>query len=104
MVIPNQEENRDAANTCPKIYFHVYRNVSCCKIYGRCPYEEGTTCSMCSTMLRNYTTAKLYTWKDIVLIDTLIREFNNNFYILEIQKLEFYLPHVCIFGTHHCGK
>ena len=25
-------------------------------------------------------------------------------YIPLVQKLAFHLPHVCIIGTHHCGK
>ena len=31
-------------------------------------------------------------------------DFNQEFYIPEIQKLAFYLPHVCILGMHHCGN
>ena len=31
-------------------------------------------------------------------------DFNQEFYIPEIQKLAFYLPHVCILGMRHCGN
>ena len=41
---------------------------------------------MCSTMIRADTTTKVYTLKELVLIDTLITEFNDKFYIPEIQN------------------
>ena len=52
----------------------------------------------------SYRTAKVYTQKELVLIETSITEFHEKFYILEIQKLVFHLLHVSILITHHCGK
>ena len=37
-------------------------------------------------------------------METSIADFRTKFYIPEIQKLAFNLPHVCILGTQHCGK
>ena len=59
---------------------------------------------MCSTGHSSVTHGKVYTCKDLVLLETLMSEFNNKYYITEIQKLAFHLPHVSIIGTHHCGK
>ena len=39
-----------------------------------------------------------------MLLETPITQFNEQFYIKVIQKLEFHLPHVRILGTHHCSK
>ena len=39
-----------------------------------------------------------------MLLVTSITESHENFYIPEIKKLAFHLPHVRILGTHHCGK
>ena len=50
------------------------------------------------------TNDKLYTQKDIVLIETSIIYFHEKLYITEKQKLSFNLPLVIILGTHHCGK
>ena len=37
------------------------------------------------------------------MMETAISNFHTNFYIPEIQKLEFHIPHVQIMGTNHCG-
>ena len=38
------------------------------------------------------------------MMETTISDFHNIFYILEIQKLDFHLPHVRILGTNHCDS
>ena len=38
------------------------------------------------------------------MMETKISDFNTSFYITDIQKLDFHLPHVCILGTNHCGE
>ena len=38
------------------------------------------------------------------MMETTISDFHNIFYILEIQKLDFHLPHMYILGKNHCGK
>ena len=48
--------------------------------------------------------AKLYTRKELVMMETSITDFHTNFYIPLIQKLAFHLPHVQIIGTNNCGK
>ena len=37
------------------------------------------------------------------MTETTISNFHTCFYIPEIQKLEFHIPHVQILGTNHCG-
>ena len=37
------------------------------------------------------------------MMETTISSFHTIFYILEIQKLAFHIPHVQILGTNHCG-
>ena len=36
-------------------------------------------------------------------METTISNFHENFYIPEIQKLAFHIPHVQILGMNHCG-
>ena len=38
------------------------------------------------------------------MIETTISDFHTSFYIPAIQTLSFYLPHVRILGTNHCGE
>ena len=47
---------------------------------------------------------KIYTRKDLVMMETNISDFRTSFYIPAIQKLAFHLPHVRILGTTHCGE
>ena len=47
---------------------------------------------------------KIYTRKELVMMETNISEYRTSFYIPYIQKLAFHLPHVRILGTNHCGE
>ena len=47
---------------------------------------------------------KIYTRKELVMIETNISNFHTSLYIPAIQKLAFNLPHVHILGTNHCGE
>ena len=47
---------------------------------------------------------KIYTRKELVIMETTISDFNTSFYIPTIQKLAYHLPHVRILGTNHCGE
>ena len=47
---------------------------------------------------------KIYTRKELVMMETTIYDFHTSFYIPAIQKLAFRLPHVRILGTNHCGE
>ena len=38
------------------------------------------------------------------MMERSIADFHTSFYIKSIQNLAFYLPHVCIIGTNHCGN
>ena len=53
-----KDTNKDEANTCSKICFHVYRNASHCTVRGIRPYEEQTICSKCSTDISYVTPEK----------------------------------------------
>ena len=47
---------------------------------------------------------KIYTRKELVMMETTIFVFRTIFYIPANQKLVFHLPHVRILGTNHCGE
>ena len=47
---------------------------------------------------------KIYTRKELVMMETTISNFHTSFSIPAIQKWAFYLPHVRILGTNHCGE
>ena len=45
---------------------------------------------------------KIYTRKELVMMETTISGFHTRFYIPDIQKLDFHLPHVRILDTNRC--
>ena len=46
---------------------------------------------------------KIFTRKELVMMETKISNFHTSFYIPDIQKLVLHIPHVQILGTSHCG-
>ena len=58
---------------------------------------------MCKQESSSDECTKIYTRKELVMMETTISEFRTSIYIPDIQKLAFHLPHVCILGTNHCG-
>ena len=58
---------------------------------------------MCKQESSSDNSTKIYTRKKLVMTETTIYDFRTSFYIPAIQKLDFYLPHVRILGTNHCG-
>ena len=59
---------------------------------------------MCSTYISSVKLGKLYTRKDLVLLETLISEFHDKYNTPEIKKLEYHFPHVCTLVMHNCVK
>ena len=59
---------------------------------------------MCYTGLIYVTPGKVYTRKEIVLLETSISKFHGKYYTPAIQRLAFNFPCVHILGTHRCGK
>ena len=47
---------------------------------------------------------KIYTRKELVMMETTISYFHTSFYLPAIQKLAFHLPYVRILGKNHCGE
>ena len=47
---------------------------------------------------------KIYTRKELVIMETTIYDYHTSLYIPAIQKLDFHIPHVHILGTNHYGE
>ena len=59
---------------------------------------------MCKQEYSSEKSTKIYTRKELVIMETIIYDFHTSFLIPEIQKLAFNLPHVRILGTNRCGE
>ena len=58
---------------------------------------------MCKQEYLSDNSTKIYTRKELVMMETTISNSHSSLYITYIQKLAFHLPHVRILGTNHCG-
>ena len=47
---------------------------------------------------------KIYTRKDLVMMETTIYKFHTSLYIQEIQRLAFNIPYVQIMGNNQCDE
>ena len=90
--------------TAPSIKFHIYHIIGRCTIHGRIPLKDMKICYICEQESLTDLSTKIYTRKEIVVMETKISDFHTSFYILAIQKLAFHLTHVRILGTDHCGE
>ena len=59
---------------------------------------------MCKQEYLSDELTKIYTRKELVLMETTISDFRTRFYIPAFQKLAFHLPHVRILDTNQCGE
>ena len=59
---------------------------------------------MCKQESSSDKSTKIYTRKELVMMETTIYDFHTSFYIPSLRKLAFHLPHVRILGTNHCGE
>ena len=84
--------------------FHIYHLIPHFTVHGRQPLDKERTCHLCLQYPDSVPPEKLYTGKELVMMEASIDDFHASFYILEIQKILFHLPHVQILGTNHCGN
>ena len=101
--LPDQETDDKYSNTSPSILFHIYHLIAHCTTHGRLPLNDGKICCKCKQYFISEQSTKRNARKDLVIMKTTISNFHTSFYIPEMQKLAFHIPHVQILGTEHCG-
>ena len=102
--IPDQETTKKHDKPTPSIRFHVYHIIGRCTTHGRISLKDKNICYMFKQESLSDTSTKIYTRKELVMMETTISNFHTSFYIPAIQNLAFHLPHVRILGTNHCGE
>ena len=70
--LPGQESDRHNSNTNPSICFHIYQLIAHCKFRGRRPQDENKTFHLCLQDMATVSPEKLYTIKELVMIETAI--------------------------------
>ena len=101
--ITDQETYDKHPNPIPSIRFHIYHLISRCTKHGRLPLTDKKSCRKCQQDTASGKSTKIYTIKELVMIETNIYNFHTSFFIPEIHMLEFHISHVQILGTNHCG-
>ena len=102
--IPVQELDRHQYNTSPSIIFHIYHLILRCAVHRRRSLDENKICCWCLQDTASVSHVKLYTRKELVIMEKYISDFHTSFYVPEIQKLAFNLPHIRILGNNHCDN
>ena len=102
--LPDQETDHHNSDTTPSIRFHVYHIIARCTPHGRIPLKDKKMCYICKQESSPDKSTKIYTIKELVMMETTTSVFHTCFYIPATQKLAFHLPHVRIIGTNHCGE
>ena len=102
--ITDQETTKTYEETTPSIRFHIYHIIGHCTAHGRIPLKDKKIFYMCEQESLPDKSTKIYTRKELVMMETTISDFHTSFYIPAIQKLAFCLPHVRILGTNNCGE
>ena len=85
-------------------FFHIYHLSERCTKQDRLPLTDRKSCRKCQQDTASGQSTRIYTRKELVMMETTIYNFNTSFYVPEIQKLAFHSTHVKILGTSHCGN
>ena len=96
--ISGQETDDHYPNISPPIFFHIYHLMARCTKHGRLPLTDKKICCKYKQGADSRHSTKIYTRKELLMIQTTISNFRTSFYIPEIHKLEFHISHVQILG------
>ena len=102
--LTNYEIDDQYPNTSPSFRFHIYHVVAHCTKHGRIPLIDKIFFRKIKQDTASEQSTKIYTRKELVMMEKIISNFHKSFYIPEIQKFPFRIPHKQILGTNHCGE
>ena len=91
-------------NVYPSIRFHTYHLIARCTLHGRRPIDEKKTCCFYFQDPATMTPVKLYTGKELVLMEKSVAGFHTSFYIPAIKNLVFHISCKRILRNNHCGN
>ena len=101
--LPDQETDDQYPQNSNLIRFYIYHLIARCTNHGRLPLTDKKSCRKYHQDNTSGQPTKIYTRKKLVMTETTISNFHTSFYIPEIQKLAFHIPHVQILVNNQCG-
>ena len=90
-------------SSVPKIKFHVYKILSRCIIHVDLLIKEGNKCENHINISEDSQRGKMYTKKELIMLEELIDVFHKVHYQPSITKLAYHLSHVSILGAKYVG-
>ena len=82
---PDQETTKKHDETTSSIRFHIYHIIGRCNTHGRISLKDKNICYMCKQESLPDKSTKIYTRKELVMMETTISYFHTSFYIPAIQ-------------------
>ena len=79
--LPSSESDQHSSNIIPTTHVHVYQHISSYTVHGIRPFNENKQCQLCVASIDLITNAKLYTKKELVVMETSILDFHKKVYI-----------------------
>ena len=102
--LTDQEKDNQYSDTTHSIRFHIYIIIARCTDNGIITPKDKKISHKCKQESSTEKSTKIYTRKEIVMMETTISDFHTSFYIPDIQRLDFQLPHMHIIGTNNCAE
>ena len=90
--IPDQETDDNNSNCTPSIFFHVYHLVARCTKHGRIPLTDKKSCRECQHGTASGQSTKIYTRKELVMMETTISNFHQKHLFWQAITWRFILP------------
>ena len=84
--ITDQEAYDKHPNPSPSIRFHIYHLIARCTEHGRLPLADNKICRKCQQDTASGQSTKIYTRKELVMMETTISNFHTSFNIPESSK------------------
>ena len=79
--LPDQETDYQYSNTSPSIRFHSYHIIVRCTTHVRLPLTDKESCRKCKHGSASEQSTKIYTKKELVIMETTISNFHTSFYL-----------------------
>ena len=86
------------------MFSYIYHLIALCKVHGRRLLEKNEKNCLCLQDPATMSPGKLYTIKNLAVVENIYCLFSRKFQYSINKKLEFHLPHVHILGTHYRGN
>ena len=83
----SKESDQYNSNVIPTISFFVYKHIAHCTIHDRYLFRKINPFNCVSFSIDSIENSKVYTRKELVVMESSIMEFRRDLYIPEIQKL-----------------